>query len=148
MTPDLRIQQAVAVSDARGVRVVAQSAGFDTPEAERVAVLFGTRPAGVPCPDAVFACPFGKGLVAVVQVADRPGARLGFRFLLLAAELYKHLGDPFAVADRYPPNWACDWPARRPRVAARGVARAHARATRRHPEGTATGSSCSAARRR
>jgi hypothetical protein len=38
-------------------------------------------------------------------VEDRPGGFLGFRFLLLARELYRHLGDPFAIADRYPPDW-------------------------------------------
>jgi hypothetical protein len=105
MTPDLRIQQAVVLSDARGVRVVAQSDGFDTPEAERVAVLFGLPPDGVACPVAHFACPFGAKHVAVVRVEDRPGEALGFRFLVLGRALYRYLGDPFAIADRYPPNW-------------------------------------------
>jgi hypothetical protein len=107
MTPDLRIAQALLVADARGVRVVAQSDGFDAPEAERVAVLFGKRPPGAACPLAHFACPFGPRRVAVVQVADRPGPNdpLAFRFLVLDRELYRHLGDPFAVADRYPPPW-------------------------------------------
>jgi hypothetical protein len=105
MTPDLRIQQAVVLTDARGVRVVAQTDNFDAPEAERIAVLFGTRPEGVACPLAHFACPFGQKHVAVVRVEDRPGSALGFRFLVLARELYKHLGDPFAIADRYPPDW-------------------------------------------
>jgi hypothetical protein len=71
------------------------------------------------CPLAHFACPFGKDRVAVVQVADRPGPEspLAFRFLVLGRELYRHLGDPFAVADRYPPPWdatrtlpALEWP--------------------------------------
>lgn len=106
MTPDLRIQQALVLTDARGVRVVAQSDGFDTPEAERVAVLFGARPEGVACPLAHFACPFGRKGVAVVRVEDRPGGALGFRILVLARELYTHLGDPFAVSDRYPSNWS------------------------------------------
>ena len=105
MTPDLRIQQAVVVTDARGVRVLAQTDDFDAPEAERVAVLFGARPEGVACPLAHFACPFGATHVAVVRVEDRPGGRLGFRFLVLSRELYQHLGDPFAIADRYPPDW-------------------------------------------
>ena len=105
MTPDLRIQQAVVLGDARGVRVVARSDDFDEPEAERIAVLFGARPDGMPCPLAHFACPFGRKHVAVVRVEDRPGGALGFRFLVLARELYKHLGDPFAIADRYLPVW-------------------------------------------
>lgn len=104
MTPDLRIQQAIVLRDARGVRVVARSDGFDEPEAERISVLFGDRPEGVACPVAHFACPFGKAHVAVVRVEDRGGA-LGFRFLVLARELYRHLGDPFAISDRYSPNF-------------------------------------------
>lgn len=110
MTPDLRVQQALVLADTRGVRVVAHSDNFDTPEAERIAVLFGQRPAGVACPGADFACPFGRAHVAVVRVEDRPGGALGFRFLVLARELYKFLGDPFAVAERYPPNWNATGP--------------------------------------
>lgn len=106
MTPDLRIQQAVILADNRGVRVMARTADFDVPEAERIAVLFGSRPAGVACPLAHFACPFGEQHVAVVRVEDRPGSFLGFRFLVLSRELYRHLGDPFAIADRFPPDWS------------------------------------------
>jgi hypothetical protein len=105
MTPDLRVQCAVLLADPRGVRVVAQTDEFDAPEAERIAVLFGPRPAALACPVAHFACPFGSKHVAVVRVEDRPGGRLGFRFLVMARDLYRHLGDPFAVADRYPPDW-------------------------------------------
>jgi hypothetical protein len=107
MTPELRIQQAIAIADIRSVRVIAHTADFDTAEAERIAVLFGPRPAGIACPLAHFACPFGAKHVAVVRVEDRPGGGnlLGFRFLVLARELYAQLGDPFAISDRYPPNW-------------------------------------------
>jgi hypothetical protein len=105
MTPDLRVQHAIVLTDARGVRVAAHTHDFDTPEAERIAVLFGARPEGVVCPLAHFACPFGRKHVAVVRVEDRPGGALGFRFLVLARELYRYLGDPFAISDRYPPNW-------------------------------------------
>src|ERR1700749_2210856 len=105
MTPDLRIQQAVVFTDARGVRCVAQTDNFDAPEAERIAVLFGARPEGVACPLAHFACPFGKKFIAIATVADRPDGSLGFRFLMLSRDLYQHLGDPFAIADRFPPDW-------------------------------------------
>jgi hypothetical protein len=105
MTPDLRIRQAIALADARGVRVAASSDEFDAAEAERVATLFGIRPAGLACPLAHFACPFGRNHVAVVRVEDRPGDFLGFRFLVLHRDLYRHLGDPFAISDRYPVNW-------------------------------------------
>lgn len=105
MTPDLRIQQAVAFGDTRGVRVVASTDQFDSPEAERIATLFGSRPPGIACPAAQFACPFGKKHVAVVQVEDQANGAIGFRFLILARELYAYLGDPFAVAERIPPDW-------------------------------------------
>jgi hypothetical protein len=110
MTPDLRIAHAVLLADPRGVRVVAHSEEFDTAEAERLAVLFGERPAGAACPLAHFAHPFGRKHVAVVQVADRPGGALGFRFLVLGRDLYRYLGDPFAIADRYPPDWGASGP--------------------------------------
>ena len=119
---------------------------FDTPEAERIAVLFGRRPAGVACPLAHFACPFGKSHVAVVRVEDRPGSGdvLAFRFLVLARELYQHLGDPFAIADRYPPDWNATgtlpllaWPAE-------PLAGTHARTARPDSEDTAIRACCSA----
>ena len=88
--PDLFIEQAIYGSQgAGGYRFLARSPGFLDdwlPEAQRLCTAFGERPAGVPCPAAVFAQPLGKQHVAVVQVADqgtddagRPGA-LGFRF--------------------------------------------------------------------
>ena len=107
MIPDLLIQQAVVLADSREVKIVALTNDFDTPEAERIAVLFGRRPEGVTCPLAHFACPFGKKHVAIVRVEDRAGSNgvLTMRFLILARELYRHLGDPFAIADRFPPEW-------------------------------------------
>ena len=110
MTPDLRIRQGILLADPRGVRVAAASEAFPAPDAERVAVLYGARPPGVLCPLAHFACPCGPGHVAVVQVADRPAPgsavpALGLRFLILSRDLYRHLGDPFAIADRYSPPW-------------------------------------------
>jgi len=110
MTPDLRVHQGLLASDSRGIRVVGASDRFPTPEAERIAVLFGTRPAGVACPLAHFACPVGKQQVAIVQVADRHLAgssevSLAFRFLVMSRSLYFHLGDPFAIADCFPPAW-------------------------------------------
>jgi len=115
--PDLTIAQAVLTADSRGVRIVAQTEDFDAPEAERIAVLFGSRPAGVACPLAHFACPFGKKSVCVVTVADRPDSSIGFRFLVLARNLYRRLGDPFAIADRFAPEWSAkgsleglEWP--------------------------------------
>lgn len=117
-TPDLTIHQGLLVADARGVQVVAQSDEFEQAEAERIAVLFGSRPSGISCPLAHFACPFGRRDVAVVRVTDGPDGAIVFRFLVLAQDLYWHLGDPFAIADRFPPDWTATralptlvWPA-------------------------------------
>src|SRR5262249_17807168 len=95
------------------------------PDAHRLCAGFGERRAGVQCPACVFARPFGRGHVAVVQVADqgtddagRPGA-LGFRLLVLPRSVYvEGIGDPFIVADQFPPLWhargelpVLSWPA-------------------------------------
>jgi hypothetical protein len=115
--PELLIAQGMLVADTRGVRVVAQSDSFETAEAERIAVLFGTRPPSLPCPLAHFCCRFGKNHVTVTTVADQPDESLAFRMLIVDRELYRHLGDPFAMADRFPVNWSAkgllpclEWP--------------------------------------
>lgn len=98
-----------------GYRFLARSPGFAEDwlaEAERLCTGFGERPAGVACPAAVFGQPFGLHHVAVVQVADqgaddsgRPGA-LAFRLLVISRKEYEtFLGDPFAIAERFPPAW-------------------------------------------
>ncbi len=114
--PDIPIEQAIyGGQGAGGYRFLARSPGFREEwlsEAQRLCTSFGERPAGVACPAAVFAHPLDKTHVAVVQVADqgtddagRPGA-LGFRLLVLPREAYSFLGgDPFALADRFPPPW-------------------------------------------
>jgi hypothetical protein len=114
--PDLLIEQALYGSQgAGGYRFLARSLGFRDewlPEAQRLCTAFGERPAGIACPGAVFAQPLGKQHVAVVQVADqgsddagRPGA-LGFRLLVLPRSVYSRwIGDPFLVAERFPPPW-------------------------------------------
>src|SRR4051794_3422668 len=124
---DITLEQAIYGS-LGGYRFLARSPGFLEewlPEAERLCTGFGDRPAGVVCPSAVFAQPFGKKHVAVVHVADqgaddtgRPGA-LGFHLLVLTRADYARLeGDPFAIADRFAPPWfargelpSLTWPA-------------------------------------
>jgi hypothetical protein len=44
--------------------------------------------------------PFGPELVAIVRVAWPR-----FHFLMLHRDLYFHLHDPFAIAERFPPPW-------------------------------------------
>lgn len=112
---DIQIEQAICGEDTGGYRFLARSSGFADEwlsEAQRLGSGFGKPPAGVACPGCVLAQPFGKEHVAVVQVADlglddagRPGA-LGLRFLILPRSFYAEaIGDPFAVADRFPPPW-------------------------------------------
>ena len=101
--------------DAGGYRFLARSPGFRDEwlaEAERLCTGFGERPAGVACPGCVLARPFGRQHVAVVQVADqgqddagRPGA-LAFHLLILPRVHYVELGgDPFFIAEHFPPDW-------------------------------------------
>ncbi len=110
------IEQAIyGGQDARGYRFLARSPGFGDnwlSEAEGLCTGFGERPVGVACPSCVFARPFGRDFVAVVQAADqgtddagRPGA-LGFYLLILRRSLYLELGgDPFFISEHYPPPW-------------------------------------------
>src|SRR6516225_6967049 len=112
----IAIEQAMyLVQGNSGYRLLARSPGFVDdwlPLAEQLCSGFGKRPAGVACPACLFAQPFGKRQVAVVQVADqgsdhagRP-AGLGFRLLILAGSDYLKLGgDPFLIADRFPAPW-------------------------------------------
>ncbi len=91
--------------------LVERSPGFQDEwlaAAERLVLGFGIRPAGQACPPAVFALPLVENHVAVVQVADQPGAApaLGFHFLVLERLDYAFLaGDPFALARQFPPRW-------------------------------------------
>ncbi len=112
----MSIEQAIyGGQDAGGYRFLARSAGFREDwlaEAERLCTGFGERPAGVACPWCIFARPFGRHHVAVVQAADqghddagRPGA-LAFYLLILPRSLYLDLGgDPFFIAEQFPPPW-------------------------------------------
>lgn len=113
MPLDLTIAQAVVFSDSSGPAVAATSDPF--PDALHAAVLdvatrFGPRPPGVDVPAAVFVVPLLRAHIAVVQMADRPGNALGFRFLVLTRRLYEAIGDPFLIADRFPPDWSARGP--------------------------------------
>jgi hypothetical protein len=72
--PEIQIEQAIWISASRGFRLMGRSSGFPDEwlaDAEELCAAFGDRLAGVDCPGCVFAQPFGKRHVAVVQVADQ-----------------------------------------------------------------------------
>jgi hypothetical protein len=110
------IEQAIYGSqDTGGYRFLARSPGFRDEwlaEAEQLCTGFGERPAGVACPHCVFARPFLRHHVAIVQAADqgtddtgRPGA-LAFYLIILPRSLYVELGgDPFYIAEQFPMPW-------------------------------------------
>src|SRR5262249_35439991 len=113
--PEIQIEQAIWVSASRGFRLQGRSAGFPDEwlaDAEELCAAFGDRLPGVECPLAVFAQPFSRRHVAVVQVADQSAdtsnrAGLGFRQLIFARRDYPLLaGDPFALSERFPPPWS------------------------------------------
>jgi hypothetical protein len=88
----------------------ARSPGFQDAwleEAEGLMAGFGERPAGVRCPQAVFAYPFAVEQVAIVHVADlTEGGGSGFHFFVLPRPAYERFfGDPFVTARLLPPAW-------------------------------------------
>ena len=120
MRPDLAIAQALLNTRPTGPSVVARSGNF-LPEWDVVTThmceRFGHRSPGVHCQDALFAYPLLGSHVAVVQVTEQGDTELSFRVLVLHRKVYDALGDPFVIADRYPPNWAArgdlaslEWP--------------------------------------
>jgi len=136
---DIQIEQAIWIGTKGRYRLLGRSPGFQDEwltDAEELCVAFGDRPPGVDCPPCVFAQPFGRRHVVVVQVvdqngkpripsdksqipnSDKPGemikgsgernsdSPLGFRQLVFARRDYPLLdGDPFALAERFPPPW-------------------------------------------
>ncbi len=71
---DIPIEQALWIGTNGRFRLLGRSPGFPDEwltEAEELCAAFGEPPAGVDCPPCVFAQPFGKHHVAVVQVADQ-----------------------------------------------------------------------------
>jgi hypothetical protein len=110
------IEQALYENHGGRYRLLAHSSGFQDgwlPTAEQLCSGFGERPPGLACPACLFAQPFGKRHVAVVQASDQGSDEAGqpralvFRFLVLGRSDYCDLGgDPFAIADQFPAPWA------------------------------------------
>jgi hypothetical protein len=88
---------------------LAQSPGVSnewTTEAERLCIGFGERPSALGASTSIFAQPFGRRWVAVVQVSGRSVSSTLFWFTVLPARSYVDwLGDPFGVAAQCPPSW-------------------------------------------
>ncbi len=107
--PDLTIEQALAERTPAGVEVGARSPGFADdwlPALRRLCEGFGTPPPDTYLPLCVFAQPLARGRVAVIQAAaDGAPPVLHFHCLALPRALYEALGDPFAVAEQFPPPW-------------------------------------------
>lgn len=109
MPIDLTISQLVVVADPSGPVVVAKSDGLKFKQEETaigIARRFGVSPAGVSVSSAMFATPFDRNQVTVVQFTTQPGSLLAFRFLILTRRLYEAIGDPFVLSDRFPPDWS------------------------------------------
>lgn len=84
------------------------SPGFSAewePELARIARDFGSPPDDIDCPEALFSCRFGDRHVAVVRASNTTG-RWRFHFLILGAELYAFIGEPFAPAEQFPAIWS------------------------------------------
>jgi len=102
---DRTIAQLLVILDRTGPAVVAKSDGVPFTwenSANTAAVRFGIP--GITEP-AVFAVPLGKSHVSIATVSANHDT-LAFRFLLLNRKLYEALGDPFQIADAFPPEWS------------------------------------------
>jgi hypothetical protein len=96
---DLSIEQALFEGDILRARST-KFADAWLPLAIDLCKGFGSPPPDLACPEALFARPFGATSVAIVNVL---WPRI--RALALGLELYCHLHDPFAIAERFPPDW-------------------------------------------
>lgn len=112
---DRLIEQIIYSNPEQGIyRCLARSPGVAEDWlaiAERICSGFGERPAGLACPLALFAQPFDRKRVAIVQVADQAqqspsGPILAFRLLLVPRRLYADLeADLFRISEQFPPDW-------------------------------------------
>src|SRR5262245_1346221 len=71
---DIHLEQAIWIGTKGRYRLMGRSPGFLDEwlsDAEELCVAFGDRTPGVDCPPCVFAQPFGRRHVVVVQVADQ-----------------------------------------------------------------------------
>jgi hypothetical protein len=107
--PDPTIEQALAEIASAGVEIVARSPGYAAewePELLRLCNAFGRPANGEHLATAVFARPLDRKHVAVIQAAtEGQPPVLRFHCLALPADLYADLGDPFLIAETFPPPW-------------------------------------------
>jgi hypothetical protein len=71
---EIQLEQAIWIGVKGRYRLMGRSPGFQDEwlsDAEELCVAFGDRPPGVDCPPCVFAQPFGRRYILVVQVADQ-----------------------------------------------------------------------------
>ena len=103
------ISQALFQQSATGAVSLAASPGIREewePQLRELCEDFGPPIADSSDREALFVQPLDAGHVVVVQVflpANRITTK--FRFLIIQRRLYLDLNDPFAIADRFPPNW-------------------------------------------
>jgi hypothetical protein len=116
MPIDRTIAQLLVILDRSGPTVVAKSDGvpFAWENAANTAVVrYGLS--NLPG-TATFAVPLGKSHVSIANVTSIHDT-LAFRFLLMHRKCYDVLGDPFQIADEFPPDWSArgalpllEWP--------------------------------------
>jgi hypothetical protein len=118
---EIYLEQAIYRADPHGIyRCQCRSPGFSDQadfHAIRLCSGFSGKGRVEMASDSVFAQPVNRDWVMVVQVsgpsdAESRAAGLRFRFLLVPRKAYRTwLGDPFALADHFPPPWdAADLP--------------------------------------
>ena len=107
--PELIIEQALVAPAAAGWEIVARSPGWRDEwlaEVQRMCSGFGAAPAGAHLTGCVLAQPLGRDYAAVVQAAaDGAPPILRFHVLSIPNESYAQIGDPFVLAEQFPPPW-------------------------------------------
>jgi hypothetical protein len=112
---DISIEQAIYRADQHGTyRCQCRSPGFSDQadfHAVRLCSGFLGKHNAEMAGDSVFAQPLNRDWVMVAQFHDRrnaqsPAPGLYFRFLMVPRKAYRlWLGDPFTLADHFPPTW-------------------------------------------
>jgi hypothetical protein len=112
---ELFIEQAIYRADPRGTyHCQCRSPGFSGQadfHAIRLCSGFSARDGADMAADGVFAQPLSRDWVMVAQVSNQPDEEspwpgLHFRFLMVARKAYRlWIGDPFVLADHFPPPW-------------------------------------------
>jgi len=107
--PEPLIQQAILTATHGGWEIAARSPGWSDDwktNVDQICTGFGDPPSSEHLPLCVLAQPLGRDHAAILQCAsDGSPPRLRFHVLAVPDALYRSIGDPFLIAEQFPPPW-------------------------------------------